>query len=61
MLCYSMSALKELKVLNISKNNLRGNLPENIFTSLLSLGVLNMEDCLLSNLPNRCVIYYSVE
>jgi len=60
MLCYSMSSLKNLEVLNIS-NNLSEGLPDNIFTSLLSLRELYMKDGVLSTLPNRCVLYYSVE
>jgi len=61
MLCYSISSLKNLEVLNISDNNLSEGLPDNIFTSLLSLRELNMRDCKLSTLPNRCVVYYGVE
>jgi len=61
MLCYSISSLKNLEVLNMSKNKLSEGLPDNIFTSLLSLKELDMEICKLSTLPNRCVLYYSVE
>jgi len=61
MLCYSISSLKNLEVLNISRNNLSKGLPDNIFTSFLSLRELYMRLCRLSTLPNRCVLYYSVE
>jgi len=61
MLCYSISSLKSLEVLDISYNNLSEGLPDNIFTSLLSLRKLNMSHCKLSTLPNRCVLYYSIE
>jgi len=60
MLCYSISSLKNLEVLSISRNKLSEGLPDNIFTSLLSLRELNMEKCKLSTLPNMCVLYYSV-
>jgi len=60
MLCYSISSLKNLEVLDIV-DNLYESLPDNIFTSLLSLRELNMKYCELSTLPNRCVLYYSVE
>jgi len=58
MLCYSISSLKNLEVLNISQNNLSEGLLDNIFTSLLSLRKLDMSNCELSTLPNRCVLYY---
>jgi len=61
MLCYSIYSLKNLEVLNISYNNLSEDLLDNIFTSLLSLRRLYMESCKLSTLPDRCVLYYSVE
>jgi len=61
MLCYSISSLENLEVLDISKSNLSEGLPDNIFTSLQSLRELNMGDCELSTLPSRCVLYYSVE
>jgi len=58
MLCYnSMASLKNLEVLNISYNNLSEGLPDDIFTSLLSLRELGMSYCELSTLPNRCVLY----
>jgi len=60
MLCYSISSLKNLEVLDISENNLSEGLPDNIFTSLLSLRELNMCYCKLSTLPNRCVLYYTL-
>jgi len=60
-LCYSISSLENLEVLNISYNNLSEGLPDNIFTSLLSLRELNMKKCKLSTLPDRRVLYYSVE
>jgi len=44
-LCYSISSLKNLEVLNISDNELPEGLPNNIFTSLLSLRKLNMYQC----------------
>jgi len=37
-------------------NNLAEGLPDDIFTSLLSLKELDMEKCKLSTLPNRCVL-----
>jgi len=61
MLCYSISSLKNLEVLNISENKLSKGQLDNIFTSLLSLRELDMWNCKLSTLPNRCVLYYSVE
>jgi len=61
MLCYSISSLKNLEVLNISHSNLSEDLLDNIFTSLLSLRELYMKYCKLSTLPNRCVLYYSVQ
>jgi len=61
MLCYSIYSLKNLEVLDISRNNLSEGQLDNIFTSLLSLKELSMCDCTLSTLPNRCVLYYSVE
>jgi len=42
-------------------NNISEGLPDNIFTSLLSLRELYMVVCELPTLPNRCVLYYSVE
>jgi len=59
--CYSISSLKNLEVMDISMTNLSEGLPDDIFTSLLSLRELYMRDCELSTLPNRCVLYYSVE
>jgi len=56
MLCYSISSLKNLEVLDISVNNLSEGLPDNMFTSLLSLRELNMRYCRLPTLPNRCVL-----
>jgi len=61
MLCYSISSLKNLEVLDISDDKLSKGVPDNIFTSLLSLRELYMRNCKLPTLPNRCVLYYSVE
>jgi len=49
-----------LEVLNISENNLSEGLPDNIFTSLLSLRELEISHCKLSTLPNRCVLFYTL-
>jgi len=57
---YSISQLKNLEVLSITCNDLSEGLPDNIFTSLLSLRDLDAADCNLPTLPNRCVLYYAV-
>jgi len=54
-LYYSISSLKNIEVLNLQGNKLSESLPDDIFTSLLSLRELNMCDCELIALPNRCV------
>jgi len=60
-LCHSIRLLENLEVLNISENNLSEGLPDNIFTSLLSLRELNMWNCRLTTLPSRFVLYCNVE
>jgi len=57
MLYYSISSLKNLEVLDISENDLCWEPLDNIFTSMLSLKELDMGNCKLLNLPNRCVLY----
>jgi len=52
-----MSQLKNLQVLNMSKNFLSDNLPDDLFTSLQSLRELNISDYGLSALPKRYVLY----
>jgi len=41
----------------ISDNNLSEGLPDNIFTDLLSLTDLFLDECGLVTLPSRCVLY----
>jgi len=51
---YSMSNLKNLETLNMSRNNFSEGLPD-VFTSMTSLSELNMKDCALPTLPERFV------
>jgi len=50
----SMSNLKNLRTLNMSRNNFSERLPD-VFTSMTSLRNLYMENCSLSTLPERLV------
>jgi len=56
---YSISLLKNLEVLDISDIKLPEGLPDDTFTSLVSLKELGMRECELVTLPSRCVLYYS--
>lgn len=55
-ICYSISLLKALEVLDISENNLSEGFHDDLFTPLQSLRELDMAMCSLKALPNRCVL-----
>jgi len=58
-LFYSIASIKSLEVLSFSYDDLSGFVPDDAFTSLLSLRKLELKECKLSVLPSRCV-YLSV-
>jgi len=51
---YSMSNLKNLETLDMSWNNFSEGLPD-VFTSMISLRELSMQNCELPTLPERLV------
>jgi len=60
MLYGSITLLKNLEELSISCNVLPEGLLNNIFKSLQSLRDLDVAECKLTNLPNRCVLHYGI-
>jgi len=54
---YSIASIKSLEVLSFSYDDLSTFLPDDAFTSLLSLRKLELKECKLSALPSRCVLY----
>ena len=53
---YRLSSLKQLKVLDVSDNNLTHGLPM-VITKITSLETLELRKCYLSQLPERYSIY----
>jgi len=60
-LCYSISQLVNLQILDMSWNKLSDNLPDDMFTFLQSLRELDISNCELSTLPKRCVLYVYIK
>jgi len=52
-LYYSIFQLRNLQILNLSRNSLFYNIPDDMFTLVQSLRELDISMCVLSTLPKR--------